>query len=285
MTLTFEANPHLRLEIYDQDQDDATPFNDKVPGYWNQGVAQVVPHLNTVGRGTVIAACNGLFFDFDHYNARGTARHVSPVVLDGKPYYTHGDNYRWTFGVKSQNGGPKFRAVHLPDATTLARDFDFAAGGAQRLIGDGVPAPLPMLSQGKTSTFEQMKTSRVSLAWSRDNRHLYLLFVKEPDSEWVSGWAWEHGVPLMGGWSLPDEQRFWQTLGAWGAINSDAGDVAQLTYLLPNGQYELSPSKGLFTGGRRAYPADFPHAPRGGALMFWFVRDAPTPTGKRGMVR
>jgi len=274
----FAANPRLRLEVYDQDQDDATPFDNKSYGYWRRGVGQAVGHLNANGRGPVVVACNGLFFNFDTYNARGTASHVSPVVLNGRVLYTHGDNYRWTFGVKSDSQGrPTFKAVHLPDEATLTREFDWAAGGAQRLLTDGQPSPLPRLSQGEKSTFEQMKTSRVSLGWSRDSRHLYLLFVKEPDAEGVSMAAWDHGVPLGGGWSLPDEQRFWQALGAWGAVNSDAGDVAQLAYRLTNGRYELSPAKWIFTGGRRDYGPEFNHAPQGGSLMYWVVREAAQP--------
>ena len=56
-------------------------------------------------------------------------------------------------------------------------------------------------------------------------RKLYVLFVKEPDSEGPSLMAAEQGISMAGGWSVPDMARFFVALGAWGAINSDAGDA------------------------------------------------------------
>ena len=54
----FHRNPHLRLELFDQDEDDKTPF-DNHTDYWTRGVGQVTRHLNETGRGKVIAAWNG----------------------------------------------------------------------------------------------------------------------------------------------------------------------------------------------------------------------------------
>lgn len=48
----FAANPHLRLELYDQDEDDAKPGDNSVD-YWPQGVGQATRHLNALGRGPV----------------------------------------------------------------------------------------------------------------------------------------------------------------------------------------------------------------------------------------
>ena len=75
--------------------------------------------------------------------------------------------------------------------------------------------------------------------------------------------------PAGGGWSLPDEARFWKSLGVWGAINSDAGDVAQLVYRLPDGKYEIrrryemSEPRWASSSVRRALPADLSGAPAG----------------------
>ena len=277
----FVANPHLQFALYDQDEDDSHPFDDKAHP-WAKGVAQAAKHLNESGRGLVLAACNGLFYDYDNTGPDATASHVTPVVLNGSSHYTRVENHRWTFGVQyGKDAKPTFRAVHLPDLATLGREFTYAAGGAQCLIHNGQVLPLPPYAIGNSAhpAFAYMKTSRVSWGWSRDNRHLYLLFVKEPDEEAVSEWARIHNVPLGGGWSLPDEAKFWRSLGVWGAINSDAGDVAQLVYCLPSGKYELScryemsEPRWSSASVRRTLPADLSGAPPGGSLMYWYVRD------------
>src|SRR5580658_6291812 len=54
----FTINPKLRLEIYGQDEDGTTPFDNHVL-FWNMGVGQAAAHLNSIGRGPVIAAWNG----------------------------------------------------------------------------------------------------------------------------------------------------------------------------------------------------------------------------------
>ncbi len=271
----FAANPGLRFGLYDQDEDDARPFDDHARP-WAMGVAQAAKHLNGTGRGTIIAACNGLFYDYDVTGPHAAASHVTPVVLNGRVHYGNVENHRWTFGVHyGLNGRPTFQAIHLPDTAALARGFTFAAGGAQCLVREGLVQPLPPPAVGNSAhpAFASMKTSRVSWGWSRDSRHLYLLFVKEPDEEAVSEWAWEHHVPLDGGWSLPDEARFWHALGVWGAVNSDAGDVAQLVYRLPDGRYELSEPRWSSSSARRVLPRDSSGAPAGGSLMYWYVRD------------
>jgi len=271
----FAANPRLQFGLYDQDEDDARPFDDHARP-WAMGVAQAAKHLNEMGRGTVLAACNGLFYDYDVTGPHAGASHVTPIVLNGVPRYTRTENHRWTFGVKyEKNGGRTFQAIYLPDTAALRRGFTYAAGGAQCLVREGQVQPLPPPAVGNSAhpAFALMKTSRISWGWSRDSRHLYLLFVKEPDEEAVSEWAWEHHVPLGGGWSLPDEARFWQALGVWGAVNSDAGDVAQLVYRLPDGRYEMSEPRWSSPAVRRTLDADSSGAPAGGSLMYWYVRD------------
>lgn len=272
----FLANPHLKFGLYDQDEDDAQPFDDKAHP-WPMSVAQASKHMNEMGRGQVLVACNGLFYNYDITGPGASASHVTPVVLNGIPHYTGTKNHRWTFGVKvDKNGDQTFQAIHLPDTATLKRSFTYAAGGAQCLIKDGRIQSLPPFAVGNSThpAFAYMKTSRVSWGWSRDSHHLYLLFVKEPDEESISEWAREHRFPLEGGWSLPDEARFWHALGVWGAVNSDAGDVAQLVYRLPEGKYEISEPRWSSSNVRRVLPADLSGAPPGGSLMYWYVRDS-----------
>jgi hypothetical protein len=111
------------------------------------------------------------------------------------------------------------------------------------------------------------------MAWSKDSRNLYLLFVNEPDTENASKIQVKRGQLSTGGWALGDLQRFWLAFGAWGAINSDGGAVAQMTYLRPDGKYELIPPRLLVARGRLQFGPDFQGAPKGGTLMTWYVTE------------
>ncbi|HEX8834175.1 MAG TPA: hypothetical protein VF719_08240, partial [Abditibacteriaceae bacterium] len=83
---------------------------------------------------------------------------------------------------------------------------------------------------GHIRVLDWMKTSRVSFGWNRDSTKLWLLFVKEPDSETPSR-ADVHGArKASGGWTLADVQRFWLAHGAHTAVVTDGGDVAQLAF-------------------------------------------------------
>jgi hypothetical protein len=289
----FGRNPGLRLEIFDQDQDDKMPFDNNAL-FWQRGVGQITRQLNTrfqaEKRGRVLAAWNGLFFGPNRYGAGATGEHVAPVVLAGKPHYAWG-NHRWTFGAKWQRGRVTFKALHLPPKNILSREFDWASGGAQCLILSGQPLklqPFPRPGDPKLKTpvpstpaeaghipvVDHIKTSRVSLGWSRDNRHFYLLFVQDPDTEASSAIQFRHGQAMRGGWSLADLQRFWRALGVWGAINSDGGDMAQMTYLLPDNRYMLVPPMISGSSACRVVSPQFENAPAGGSLMYFYIRDA-----------
>jgi hypothetical protein len=120
-----------------------------------------------------------------------------------------------------------------------------------------------------------MRTTRASMGWSRDSQAFYLLFVKEPDSETASIYAHDLGVPLAGGWTVADLQRFWLSLGVWGAVNSDGGDLAQLLVRRDaDGGYDLTPPRWASRAMRLSLPPDGSGAPEGGALMYFVVRDA-----------
>jgi hypothetical protein len=296
----FAANPQLRLELFDQDSDDQSPFDDRAI-YWSRGVAQITRQLNAkckaAGEGPVVAAWNGLFFAYTTHPIGPGAwgNHVSPVVLAGQVHYT-GVNHRWSFGVKVTPGGPVFKVFHLPDAKTLEREFDYGGGSAQCLVLDDKPLklqpfpkpgdppvhqPVPSTPQeaGHIPIFDHIRTCRTSLGWSKDSKRLYLLFVKEPDTEGDSKIALNHGLPIAGGWTVADVQRFWLSMvqagKIWSAINSDAGNLAQLAYLRPDGNYMLAPARWTgVTYNRRIFTPDFNGAPQGGSLMYFYVREA-----------
>ena len=291
----FKANPNLRLEMFDQDSDDARPWDDHCL-YWPRGAAQMTRQLNAKNR-RVVALWNGSFFGYHGGSkwANKDAFHVAPVVVGGQ-VHEFGANHRWSFGVKYQDGKPQFSTFHLPTKATLAANTDFASGGVQCLIKDGQPLQLrayglPPLAQPVASTpheaghipnFDAMKSSRVSLGWNRQSSKLWLLFVKEGDSEGASITALKLGggalgLQLKGGWNVADVQRFWQSVGVWGAINSDAGDVAQLSVLRRDGNYDLVPSRQGSSAMRLKFGPDFGGAPDGGALMYFYVAEVATP--------
>ncbi len=284
----FGANANLRLELYDQDEDDDVPFDNKA-NFWHRGIGYVVCHLNQTGRGKVIAVWNGLFFGYDR--RAKVAWHIAPIVLGGKVYYQNVGNHRWTFGVKYEGGKPVFKVLHLPNCETLAKEFTFAAGGAQCLIKDGKPLklqPFPKLlnepttqpvpsehdEAGHIPIVDHIKTSRTSMGWSKDNRKFYLLIVKEPDREAISALALKFRIPLMGGWSVADLQRFWLTIKVWCAVNIDGGDVTQMAFLRKDGQYEVVPPRWLSTKMRMKLTPCIHDKLKGGTLMYFCVVDA-----------
>lgn len=280
----FRRNPHLRLELYDQDEDDQAPFDNRTQ-FRARAVGQVTRHLNRNGRGRVVAAWNGLFFQ----HKGDVAGHVAPVVLRGKPCYNVGV-VRWAVGVKYRPDGPEFRVMRLPEFGDLAGQYDYAAEGASCLIHYGRPMrlrpfpgkgedPFPPSSKpgpgeaGFVRKVDHIRTSRTSMAWSKDNRRFYVLIIKEADAEAPSIAAFRHGLPLMGGWTVADLQRFWRSLGAWCAVNLDGGDVTQMTVLRRDGRYDLVPARWGCGKMRMVLPADLAGSPPGGSIMYFFIRD------------
>lgn len=291
----FKANPRLYFALFDQDSDDAHPWDDHCQ-YWNRAAGQMTAQLNHANR-HVVALWNGLFYGYHggSHGVTGDGQHVAPVVQDGK-VHSWGTNHRWSFGVKYVKGRPHFKVLYLPSREVLAREFDFGGGSAQCLVKDGKPLrlqpfpasgdkplkrPVPCSPQeaGHIPDFDHMRSCRASLGWSKDSSRLYLLFVKEPDSEAASILALRHGglmgVSLWGGWTVADLQRFWLALrrekGIENAINSDAGDVAQLALLRSDGDYFLVPSRQGSSQMRMKMKPDFKGAPSGGGLMYFYV--------------
>ncbi len=287
----FQANPNLRFALFDQDSDDAKPWDNHCL-YWPRGAAQMTRQLNDNNQ-RVVALWNGAFFGYHGGSkwANKDAFHVSPVVVDGV-VHDFGANHRWSFGVKYRNGKPTFSTFHEPSNATLKENYDFASGGVQCLIRDKKPLGLrayglPPLTQPVNSTdkeaghipdFDWMKSSRASIAWNKDSSKMWLLFIKEGDSEGASIAALKIGggmlgLQLRGGWSVADVRRFWLSRNVWGAINSDAGDVAQLSVLRPDRNYDLVPSRQASSQMRLTFGSDFTNAPAGGALMYFYVAE------------
>ena len=296
----FGANPRLRWEIFDQDEDDAKPLDNHV-SYWARNVAQMTRQLDGAkGRGPVLVAWNGAFFGYYNGDKTADAFHVSPVVLRRKVHF-YTAQHRWTFGVKNTPFGPVWKTFFQPDRATMAREFDYAAGSVQCLIKDGKPLkiepfpavggsfkaqPVPSTDQeaGHIPYFDHMKTSRASLGWSRDNKHLYLLAVREPDDASSSSVALASAVrgepipsstSLAGGWSVPDVGNFWESKGVWGAINSDAGGVMQWLARQPNNAgWEMVPASQVSNEMRVNVKPDWNGSVSGGgSIMYFFVRE------------
>ena len=180
--------------------------------------------------------------------------------------------------------------MHLPAITKLAKEYDFAAEGASCLMLNGRPLrlqpfpkpnedPFPLSKppapdeSGFVRKVDHIRTSRTSMAWSKDNRHFYLLIVKEPDAEAPSIVAFRYRLALMGGWTVADEQRFWQRFGAWCAVNLDGGDVTQMTALRKDGRYDLVPARWGNGRMRTILSSNCAGAPPGGSMMYFFIRD------------
>jgi hypothetical protein len=280
----------MRLELYDQDQDDAKPFDNEAD-YFSRGVGHVVKHLRDRGKGRVLAALNGPFFGYDKKRnpPHGFAKHVGPVFLQGTMRYNVG-RPRWCFGVKDG----KFGIVHSSELKANDARFDFGAAGLQCLIREGKPLrlqpapavgaeplkqPVPCAPDeaGHIPRVDHIRTSRASMGWLRDSRKLYLLVVNEPDNETESWLALKRGEPLGAGFTLDDLQRFWLSFSKsepiWGAINSDGGAVTQLTYLRKDAKYEMLPARIASRNTRLVFGPDFSGAPAGGSLLTFYVSE------------
>ncbi len=289
----FAVNPRLQFELYSQDQDDEKPW-DNVVEWWPMGVGQAIQHLSSKERGPVVAAWNGPFFGYYHKKKPGRAFHLAPVVIDKKVHHNT-TNHRWTIGWNNAPNGPQLQTVHLAKRPQL-ETFDFASGTVQTIIKDGKPLkvqafPLPgeaFRKQPVPSTpdeaghipyFDHAKFSRASLAWSKNGKQLWMILVREPKGQDEGGSIDDlvNGKAQSGGWSVPDVQRFWLALQKqgliWNAVNSDAGDVGQLAYQLPDGNFNLIPPRNASPFERKVFSPTFQNAPEGGALMYFLVRE------------
>lgn len=294
----FKTNPRLRLTMVDQDSDDQIPYDNRTD-YFDTNAATVARRLIKARTGTVLAVWNGLFHGYDRTLGgppEGYATHIGPNVIEGKARYNFG-SVRWAFGVKQTASGPVFSVLHEPTIKEMAAAMTYGAIGAQCLVLDGKPLKLqsptrpgdPPLKTpvpcgpdeaGHIPGVDFLKTSRTSLAWSKDNRFLYLLLVNEPDNELASKQALRFGDSTGdGGWALRDLQRFWISFGADFAINSDGGIVAQLVQRREDGRYVFSPPRWVAPREEVVLGKEAQGGPTGGGTLMSFavieVRDRP----------
>ena len=282
----LDVNPKLEFGIYDQDQHDGDVGNN-LTDHQRKSVAGAVRELNTSGK--VIAACNGMFFGYDRSGYETKAAHIGPVVLEGKPQYNVGGPNRWTFGITKTG---VFKTAFRPGFKDLG-EFRFAADGAQCLIREAQPLkiePYPTLpippgtklprveptpkDAGHIPIVDHIRTSRTSFGWSKDSKTLYMLIVYETDGENESARRLRAGEELGDGWNLFDLQRFWASVGVWGAVNSDGGIVTQLISLRPEGDYEMLASRtSQSSSGPWVISPELENVPDGGTLMYFFVRE------------
>ncbi len=284
----FSANPNLEFGLYDQDQHDDVP-GDNGADYFPKSVIGVARELEAEGNGRVLAAWNGLFFAYDRSAnpPNGLAKHIGPVVIAGKPMHNVGRN-RWMFGIA--NSG-EFETRFKPEFETL-NQFRYAADGAQCLIREGKPLqiepypPVPIEPGTKLSRNEptssdaghipivdHIRTSRTSMAWSKDSKRLYVLIVIEPDTETESTRRLRQGIDLGSGWNLFDLQRFWLSMGVWGAVNSDGGNVAQFLATRSDGKFDFQPSQTSGKSARKIVSNASESDPGGGSLLSFWVRE------------
>lgn len=288
----FQKNPNLKFILYDQDEDDVTPW-DNVVDYYPRGVGEIARNLGTRGD-RVIAAWNGLFFGYDRSKnpPHGNAFHIGNVVVEGKRHHNVGF-HRWTFGIDHEG---RFKMLFMPKADVLEKEFFYASDGAQCLIRDGKPLRIddvptrdqvgfgvkPPASKDTEETagsypfVDQLRCSRVSMGWSKDSKTLYLLFVRSADTENEGAKQLREGVVRNSGWNLADLQRFWISLGVWGAVNTDGGVVAQRAVRTVEGKLEVIPAQ--ITGAAKPYLFDEsqPDKKGGGTLMTFAIVERPT---------
>jgi hypothetical protein len=236
------ANPRLRWEMYDRDEDDEHPRNNASEHQGKDGAALVWQHLQK--RGELLAVFNGPFFDIDR-----PYRHTAAVVDHGKVYSFVG-NPRWMLGVK----GTSFALLHRADRKQMAA-FEWGSGNVQALVVDGKPTALPspdphIPSQtspesqpgdcGPFSWNDYLKTARTSLGWK--DRQFAMLVVTHAwgDGEDNAAASRRAGQPQESGWDIADLQAFWLKYGAVGACNLDGGYATQVAYLTPEGPRYVS---------------------------------------------
>jgi hypothetical protein len=279
----------LSFKLYDQDQDDAKPWDNQAD-YYPRGVGEIVHHLNS--RHHVLAAWNGLFFAYDRSKnpPNGLANHIGPVVVDGR-FHNNFGTHRWFFGITKKR---RFEVLYKPTRKQMDGKFLYGADGAQCLIRNGKPleiAPYPDVGYGKPPTrfadsdtrvgsipmVDHIRTSRISMGWTKDSRILYLLVVSESDTEAESARRLRAHEPLGSGWNLFDLQAFWKSLGVYGAINSDGGVVTQYAAFRKDGLYTLMPARIASPHRKLTFGPDFKGSPDGGTLLTFYVSDSKWP--------
>lgn len=237
-TCDVRANPRLRWELYDRDEDDAHPRNNSSEFQGRDGVFKVWEHL--APRGQVVAVFNGPFFVIE-----SPYRHTAAVVNHGQVYAYVG-NPRWTLLVK----GSEFRLVHRATRQQMA-PYEWGSGNVQALVVEGKPTALPSpdsrvpLDQvspesqpgdcGPFTWNDYLKTARTSLGWKDGQFAMLTVTHSRLDGEDAAAGRRRAGKPQGSGWDIADLQQFWLSWGAEGACNLDGGYATQVAWRTPQG--------------------------------------------------
>jgi len=235
----FAANPNLRLRLYDADSDDASPLDDANTSYMGQSLDLVQKKLDRrlkTEQRKLLCVFNAGFF-----GAHGdrVAHHEAPICVDRVAHYDV-DLMRppdqWcVFGVslaeRISGGAARFRVVSRVPFEQWPHEFETGIAGVRplRLSGNSVP-----LAPGIGSTF--LKCSRTSIGWNETADKLFVVIVRDPDSEGASNLQRKSGGQQTGGWDVAEVQKFWQQQNVANAVLLDGGESTQMAWREQSGE-------------------------------------------------
>ena len=233
--LSYDLNA-IDAGIYDADEDDARPYDDRNASWIGQAMPLVWRKIERATNGKTLCAVNGGFFgaQFPYI-----AFHEAPLVQSGVARYNSRvleDDWpaqNCLMGWKRAQGKLRFSLVEDAPFATLTPRFDGALGGVRALIVGGQSLELKPGMGGTT-----LRCSRTSVAWKDDQLHV--LSVRDPDGEKSSvradkrEKAGEANVQV-GGWSARQVQQFWAERQMENAVLFDGGESTQLAFRAQNG--------------------------------------------------
>jgi hypothetical protein len=231
-TFDFVAHPNLRLRLYDADSDDRIAFDDTNSSYMGQGIDLIGAKLDRAARAQgaqLLLAINSGFFGAREHRV---AFHEAPVVIDGTSHYNvdliRPKDQAWVFAVSSPDqiraGTPRFRLAPEISWEELGK-YQTALAGVRPLRVDGRSLEL---KPGIGST--KLRCARTSIGWSANGDTLYVLIVRDPDTEGASNLQRRGQIPQTGGWDVGEVQAFWEKQGVPNAILLDGGESTQAVY-------------------------------------------------------
>lgn len=239
-TFDFNANPKLKIGIYDRDSDDSHPFDNINTSFFGTPALAVYDKLKQ----KPIMLMNAGFYCWTEPGFVGS--HVAPMVIDGKAHYnvSYAPHY-WTWGWKTINGRLKFRLLKDIHYKQLTDYYDNAFGHVAPLVVDHKPMILGNKGPGRT----WLCCSRASVGWAEDSSKMYVLIVRGRDGERASADMFMYQKRQNSGWNLPQVRSFWLKQGVRQAIALDGGDSTQIVYSGSRGKTAVSSGRLAFTFG------------------------------------
>jgi hypothetical protein len=286
--VTFDlsgAQPHF--DVYDTDFDDAQPLDDRNTTWLGLRLQRVVQNINareSSQNREVLCVVNGSFFGA---HPGYVAFHEAPIVSNSKPFYnsrvlkTNWPQQSWTFGVRRMNNKPQFILQDDVPWSQLSQ-FECALAGVRPLIVKNHSLELKPGMGGTT-----MKCSRTSVAWSEGK--FYILSVHDPDAEMSSLAQKQNKLPQVGGWDVPQVQKFWRELQVQNAVLFDGRESTQIATRDASGKmhftqtgYQLKKTVGFFNNKplRVCVPMLPASQNYGGVLNYFYVSTSRTKSSK-----